>query len=112
MGLKPTIHPVITKNGSPSRRLPKLRPDWHRGRHPVRDLLAFPLRHRRHDREEKPAGRCRSVDRFLERNQVGIVLASAGRSAGAALFFAFMGIGVLWGWSGDAGSVVLNRLWG
>ncbi len=111
MGLKPTIHPVITENGLPSRGLPELRPDRHRGPHPVRDFLAFPLRHRCHDREEKPAGGFRSVDRFLERNQVGIVLASAGRSAGAALFFDFMGIGALWGWSGDAGSVVLNRLW-
>ncbi len=75
MGLQPAFHPVIPEDGLAAGGLPELRPDRHRGRHPVRDFLAFPLRHRGHDREEKPAGRGRGVDRFLERNQVGVVLA-------------------------------------
>jgi hypothetical protein len=33
---------------------------------------------------------------------------SAGKPAGAALFFDFMGIGALWGWPGDARSAVLD----
>jgi hypothetical protein len=49
-------------------------PVWvpgHRDGHALGDLLAFPLRHGRHHREEEPPSGGAGVDSFLERNEVG-----------------------------------------
>lgn len=62
--------PAVPERGVAPETFPELRPHRNRGRHPLGDLFALPLRHGGDHGVEESAGGGRSVDRLLEGDEV------------------------------------------
>src|SRR5688572_22342386 len=69
------VLPTVSERSRTTERLTHFCSNRNRSRNPLRDLLALPLGHRCDHGVEEAAGRRGRVDGFLERNQVGVVLA-------------------------------------
>src|SRR5205823_6533169 len=75
IGLEFLVFPAVAKRRSPSEWLTEFRPDRNSCLYALGYLFAFPLGHRRNNREKQPAGRRAGIDGLVKTDHVRIRIA-------------------------------------